>query len=129
VRLLLDTHTLLWQGISPARLSARARQLLDDASTERLVSVATLWEMAIKVGLGKLALRQDSFERLIDEGLAAAKATLLHIEPRHVKFVATLPHHHRDPFDRLLVAQALAENVPLLSSDTELDPYGVQRLW
>lgn len=128
MRLLLDTHTLLWQGISPERLSVQARQLLDDASNERLVSVATLWEMAIKVGLGKLALRQDSFERLIEEGLAAAKTALLAIEPRHVKLVATLPHHHRDPFDRLLVAQALVEQVPLVSSDSELDPYGVQRL-
>lgn len=85
--------------------------------------------MAIKVGLGKLSLQQDSFERLIDEGLAAANATLLPIALPHLKLVATLPHHHRDPFDRLLVAQVLAENVPLLSSDAELDPYGVERLW
>jgi PIN domain nuclease of toxin-antitoxin system len=129
VRLLLDTHTLLWQGISPDRLSSRVRQLLDAASNQRLVSVATLWEIAIKVSLGKLALRQDSFERLIDEGLAAAKATLLHIEPTHIKLVATLPYHHRDPFDRLLIAQALAEGVTLLSADAELDAYGLQRIW
>lgn len=129
MRLLLDTHTLVWQGVSPEKLSPRARQLLADAANERLVSIASLWEIAIKVGLGKLALRHDSFEKLIDNGLAAAKANLLPIETQHVKLVASLPQHHRDPFDRLLVAQALAENIPLLSADAEFDAYGAARLW
>lgn len=128
MRVLLDTHAFLWAGMNSPKLSANARAILDDSSNHVSVSVVSLWEMAIKLGKGNLSL-DEPFESFVGRVFQDLVVDRLNIELPHLKLVTTLPHHHRDPFDRLLVAQALAENVPLLSSDAELDPYGVQRLW
>jgi len=128
MRVLLDTHALVWSVANSPRLSSVARNLTDDPSIAKLVSIASLWEIAIKVRLGKLefGIEFDALVGLIeDEGLA----TFLPITPAHVKHLQHLEMHHRDPFDRMLVAQALAENLTLVSADTSLDAYGVQRLW
>jgi len=128
MRVLLDAHALVWSVANSSRLSPVARSLIDDPSVAKLVSIASLWEIAIKVRLRKLefGIEFDALVGLIeDEGLA----TFLPITPAHVKHLQHLEMHHRDPFDRMLVAQALADNLTLVSADTSLDAYGVQRLW
>jgi PIN domain nuclease of toxin-antitoxin system len=121
MRLLLDTHTFLW-------FVTNAPQLIQDPNNDVLLSVASVWEMAIKVGLGKLTLAQP-LEVLVPDQLRRNAIDLLPIETRHTFLVAHLPLHHRDPFDRLLAAQSLTERVPLLSADAVFDNYGVQRIW
>lgn len=128
MNLLLDSHAFLWFVGADARLSPAAQVLIADPANRKFVSIATCWEIAIKVGLGKLALGEPATTFLPRE-LAANHFDLLPIELRHATFVETLAPHHRDPFDRLLVAQALLEIIPIVSVDAALDPYGVQRLW
>ncbi len=127
MRLLLDTHAFLWFILSDKRLSAKARAAIMDPANDVLVSPATFWEIAIKISLGKYRL-PGPFEPFIQSQMAQNQFTILPITIAHVAVVSTLPHHHRDPFDRLLVAQALAEKIPLLSEDAVLDAYGVQRI-
>ncbi len=128
MRLLVDTHAFVWAVLEDRKLSQSARQTWIDDTNELLISPASLWEIAIKVGLGKLALNRPIDEFFATE-LVSNRLELLPILPSHAARVSELPHHHRDPFDRLLVAQALCENVPLLSADAALDNYGVQRVW
>jgi PIN domain nuclease of toxin-antitoxin system len=128
MRLLLDTHTFLWWVADDARLSARGRASIADRQNRCLVSVASCWEMAIKVSLGKLGLTV-SVDRFIPEQLAANAFELLPLELGHAARVSVLPFHHRDPFDRLLVAQALIEGLAIVSADRIFRRYGVKRLW
>jgi PIN domain nuclease of toxin-antitoxin system len=128
LRILLDTHTFLWFTLGDPLLSATARGLIDDPGNDKLVSPATYWEIAIKVSIGKLMLNQP-YEDFMDRGIRQNGFAILHIEPRHTAAVIRLPFHHKDPFDRLLVAQTLTESIPIVSVDALLDPYGVTRLW
>ena len=128
MRLLLDTHAWLWFVLGNPSLSPAARTLIEDAGNEKLVSPASYWEVAIKVGIGKYALPQ-SCEAFVRHAIGGQGFVILQILPHHTALVCTLPFHHRDPFDRLLVAQALAERVPVVSADPVLDAYGVRRLW
>src|SRR3954452_15629033 len=123
-RLLVDTYAVLWAVSEPAALSPAARTLLEDPDSEPLVSVASLWEIAIKSSLGKL----EAPDELPDE-IDATGFGWLAVAREHAWAVRSLPHHHRDPFDRLLVAQALTERLPVVSSDAQLDAYGVDRRW
>lgn len=128
MRVLLDTHTLLWFLGGDERLSPRAREIIEDGGNEALTSVASLWEIAIKHSLGRLELDRP-FTELIPSQLEANAIGVLAMELRHVAAVATLPFHHRDPFDRLLVAQALVEDLPIIGRDEVFDSYGVKRIW
>jgi PIN domain nuclease of toxin-antitoxin system len=128
VRCLLDTHTFLWAASNSARLSPTARDLIEDANNTPFVSMASLWEIAIKLSTGKLSL-DVSFAELAFEKPAAHGIAILPTHLQHLEIVTRLPFHHRDPFDRLLVAQALVEELPLVSSDTMLDSYGIERFW
>jgi len=128
MRPLLDTHAFLWFVLDEPRLSATARDLIADPDNTVLVSAATCWETAIKVGLKKLDLHA-AYEDFMRRGIEGNQFEILPIETRHTAVVAALPHHHRDPFDRLLVAQAITEGIPLISGDTALDAYGIKRLW
>lgn len=128
MRVLIDTHTLLWMLQDSPELSENARAVATNLSNEILLSMASAWEIAIKHTLGKINLRSP-FREFIEGAVTHAGLTLLPITLEHVGRIADLPLHHRDPFDRLLVAQALAEGVPLLSRDELLDAYGVRRLW
>lgn len=128
MRVLLDTHTFLWFLDDSPRLSATARALIEDANNEVFLSVGSLWEMAIKVSLGKLSLGQP-FETLMPAQLTVNSIELLQITLDHTAKVVTLPFLHRDPFDRLLIAQALVEDISLIGVDTIFDAYGVRRLW
>jgi PIN domain nuclease of toxin-antitoxin system len=120
VSLLLDTHTFLWFVLDDAQLSTFARSLIEDPSNDVFLSPASYWEIAIKVGLGKLDLR-SSYDDFMQRGIAGNDFAILPIEPRHTSLLATLPLHHRDPFDRLLVAQAKVENFAIVSADEALD--------
>jgi PIN domain nuclease of toxin-antitoxin system len=120
--LLLDTHFLLWAALDPARLSAKARRLLESRDQPLFFSHASLWEVAIKVSLGRpdFAVEPGEFrENLLNAGLQE-----LQIDARHIQRVALLPWIHRDPFDRLLVAQAIEEGLTLLTADRTLKAYG-----
>jgi PIN domain nuclease of toxin-antitoxin system len=126
VRLLLDTHAFLWAAAHPERLG-RHEEIVADPATVRLLSAASSWEIAIKHGLGKLRLPDlpaayvpEAMRRLIVDGLP--------VEHAHALAVATLPAHHRDPFDRLLVAQAQQLGLPILSADPAFDAYDVEVL-
>jgi PIN domain nuclease of toxin-antitoxin system len=127
VKVLLDTHALIWWFNDPAKLSSKASSILKNPETTILVSAVVAWEMAIKVNLGKLnalPLITDLVGRLVVEGF-----TELPISVEQAVRAGLLPRHHRDPFDRLLVAQAQDMNVPVLSGDVALDRYDVSRLW
>ncbi len=128
MKLLLDTHVFLWFIGGDKRLSPSAQVLIEDVSNDAYLSVASLWEMAIKISLGRLQLAQP-FETFIPHQLSLNRIGLLGITMSHTARVAALPFHHRDPFDRLLVAQAQVEQMPLMSSDPAFDAYGITRLW
>lgn len=128
MKLLLDTHALLWFLDADPSLSANAKALIEDPQNHKLVSIASCWEIAIKVGLKKLDLGEPATTFLPRE-ISVNHFDLLAIELRHATFVETLPLHHRDPFDRLLIAQALIERIAIVSVDAVFDSYGVQRLW
>lgn len=123
---LLDTQAFLWWVTDDPRLSKRASRAI--AGSACLLSVASCWEMAIKVSLGKLTL-PGAVDRFVQEQLEVNGFRLLAVSLEHVGVVTALPFHHRDPFDRLLAAQALAEDVPLVSADPVFPRYGVTRVW
>jgi PIN domain nuclease of toxin-antitoxin system len=114
-RLLLDTHIFLWARTEPERLTDRELRAIDEARI-RYVSIVTLWEFAMLIGLGRIEPNENVFE--VPDGYS-----LLPISPAHCKAVAKLPRHHRDPFDRMLIAQAQTEEVPLLTRDRALAGY------
>jgi PIN domain nuclease of toxin-antitoxin system len=127
MRILLDTHCWLWLQVSPERLTAQVRDLLADPGNELYLSAASAWEIAVKWSLGKLPLPAPPSEyvpsRLDRQGVAG-----LPVELRHALQVASLPRHHRDPFDRLLIAQAQIENLHLLTADRTFASYERTRL-
>jgi PIN domain nuclease of toxin-antitoxin system len=128
MKVLLDTHAFLWFIMGSASLSVNARALIEDAGNERLLSVASLWEIAIKTSLGKLTLSAP-FDELIPAQLKLNGIDLLNIKVDHLSTLTTLPFHHRDPFDRLIIAQAIVEKLPVVSLDGAFDTYGVTRHW
>jgi PIN domain nuclease of toxin-antitoxin system len=128
MKLLLDTHALLWFCDGNAALSGKARAAMEDERNERWVSHATAWEIAIKAGLGKLAL-QVPYEELFPGVIAANGWQVLAPDFLHYRELLVLPLHHRDPFDRLLVAQARVEGLTLVSADPHFPAYDVPVLW
>jgi PIN domain nuclease of toxin-antitoxin system len=125
VTLLLDTHLVLWWMSGEAsRIGKKALAALGSDGIEPIVSAVTIWEAAIKRGLGKLESPDDLLSQLQGAGVE-----LLPITARHADLVASLPLHHRDPFDRLLVAQAMLEGLPLVSDDAVLRRYDVEVVW
>ena len=128
MKLLLDTHALLWMSLDEPQLSENARDLLADTDNELLLSPASYWELAIKISLGKYRL-DESLDDFVNREVERNSLTLMAIEPKHAAQVARLPFHHRDPFDRMLIAQAISEQVSVLSKDVVFDKYGVRRLW
>jgi len=128
MRLLLDTHAFLWWVEDAPELSRKARSEIASPDNECLLSLASCWEMAIKLSLGKLDLA-TAIDRFIPEQLAANGFQPLEIDLRHVFRVASLAFHHRDPFDRLLAAQALEDDLAIVSADPVFRKYGVKRVW
>ncbi len=127
MKVLIDTHALFWWFSDATKLSRRAVSLIASPKNTVLVSAATAWELAIKVNLGKidaLGLVVELRNHVMEEGFAE-----LPISIEHAATAGLLPLHHRDPFDRLLVAQAQAMHLPILSADRVLDEYDIKRLW
>jgi len=128
MRLLVDTHALLWAVDNPSRLSAPAAAALRDPTNRLLIGAGTVWEISIKAGLGKLALSLP-FRQWMERAIADLGLAILPMTVEYADRQATLPHHHRDPFDRFLVAQALTDAIPIVTADAQLDAYGVVRIW
>ena len=123
-RLLVDTHVLLWWLRDDQRLSEWTRAAIADPRTEPLVSAASVWEIAIKRSLGKLEAPDDLLERIPEQGFG-----WLPVDAQHAWKVRALPLHHRDPFDRVLVAQALVEGLPVVTADARFGRYDVDVRW
>ena len=119
MKLLLDTHALLWWLSDDQRLGQRARALIADPGSDILVSVVSLWEIVVKLRVGKLQADIDAIERAIVRG----RFQRLEITPSHLAVLTNLPLHHRDPFDHLLIAQALDEDALLVSDDRNMPLY------
>jgi PIN domain nuclease of toxin-antitoxin system len=128
MRCLLDTHTAVWYFAGSPELSEKAKEAIINGNNEIYVSVVSAWEIAIKRSLGRESASLCSAAAFFGE-IGARGFELLALEPRHVSPVETLPYHHRDPFDRLLLATAIAENMTFLSADENVPKYEVSWLW
>jgi PIN domain nuclease of toxin-antitoxin system len=128
MRLLLDSHAILWYVDQDHLLSRTAHAAITDPANDLLISAASIWEIAVKAGLGKLNLSLP-YRDWMNKAIADLRAQLLSITVDYADRQASLPHHHRDPFDRMLAAQSLAENISLVSGDAVFDAYGVARIW
>ncbi len=126
--LLLDTHTLLWFLRDDNALSVTAKAEIENPANEKLVSIATCWEISIKAGLGKLGLGEPA-SVLLGRELPRNNFDLLDITFSHAAAVEMLPKHHKDPFDRMLIVQSQSEGIPIVSVDQAFDAYGVTRIW
>ncbi|AMW29519.1 type II toxin-antitoxin system VapC family toxin [Arthrospira platensis] len=128
MRLLLDTHTILWFFMGNSRLSDKVRDLVEDGHNHKLISVATVWEMSIKQSQNKLTLEKTASD-YIEEKIRLDDFELLPIQLNHLRILSSLPFYHKDPFDRLLIAQSMQENIPILSKDMAFNAYPIQRIW
>jgi PIN domain nuclease of toxin-antitoxin system len=128
MQILLDTHAFLWFVAGSSKLSPLARRLIEEPTNQRFMSVVSAWEIAIKMNRGKLKVG-SSFDQLIPHQLHENDIVLLPIYAEHLSQVTILPLHHRDPFDRLMIAQSIVENIPIISKDSAFDAYRVKRLW
>jgi PIN domain nuclease of toxin-antitoxin system len=128
VRVLLDTHTLFWSVEEPTKLSDAALSALQDPTNDRLLSAATVWELAIKVGLGKIKLSMP-YRQWMEKAISDLLLDILPVTVEYADRQALLPLHHKDPFDRLIIAQSLVDAVPVVGSDAIFDSYGVSRVW
>lgn len=128
MKLLLDTHAFLWFVLDDPQLSPVALSLISDLNNSVLMSPASYWEIAIKVSLGKYEI-PGSFQVWIEQQLSKNSFEILPIQVAHAAKVTTIPFHHRDPFDRLLIAQAMTEEIPIISVDGKFDQYAVERKW
>jgi PIN domain nuclease of toxin-antitoxin system len=128
VRVLIDTHTLFWSVEEPTKVSAKAMAAIQPLANDVLLSAATIWELAIKVGQGKIGLSMP-YRLWMDKAIADLKLTILPVTVKYAERLSTLPPHHKDPFDRLMIAQVLVEAIQIVSVDVAFDRYGVTRIW
>lgn len=128
MRMLLDTHAFLWFIEGNTNLSDTARELIADEENQRFLSIGSLWEISIKVSIGKLEVGM-TFTELVSQEVYGNDIKLLRIQPKHLDELAKLPFHHKDPFDRLIIAQSLAENIPVVTKDKAFGSYPVTVLW
>ena len=128
MRLLLDTHSFLWFIMGSSNLSTNARALIEDVNNEKFVSKVSLWEIAIKISIGKLTL-SGSFDAVIPFQIKNNGFETLEIELTHLSLISSLSLHHRDPFDRLIITQSILEDMAIIGKDPAFDLYSVKRLW
>jgi PIN domain nuclease of toxin-antitoxin system len=128
MRLLIDTHTLIWAMDDPSKLSGPATAALQAPLNDLLLSAATVWEMAIKIGQGKLKLSL-SYRIWMGKAIADLELAILPVTVEYAEQQSKLPTYHKDPFDRLIIAQAMIENVPVVCDDSAFDAYGISRVW
>lgn len=128
MKFLLDTHTFIWFVTDSPQLSPSIKTLIEDDRNEKLLCLISIWEMAIKCSIGKLRFELP-FQTFLEQQISLDSLGLMNIDVNHLSVVAALPLHHRDPFDRLLIAQAIVEELPIVGRDDIFDVYKVQRLW
>jgi PIN domain nuclease of toxin-antitoxin system len=128
VKVLIDTHVLLWWAAEPQRLSTRAREVLDDSRNELVWSVIGTWEIALKVSRGKIKL-PEPLHQYLEPRLARAGIQQLPVHSQHALALLDLPGHHWDPFDRMLIAQARVEGLAILTADRDIPKYEVEAIW
>jgi len=128
MELLLDTHTFIWWSIAQEKLSLKVDSLLSNSNNKIFLSTASAWEIQIKLQLGKLQLNVSP-EELIKNQININGLQILSIDLEHIWNLSALQHYHRDPFDRILIAQSIAEKMPILSIDNIFDHYPVQKIW
>jgi PIN domain nuclease of toxin-antitoxin system len=128
MRYLLDTCTFLWLATDSDQLTKTVRRRAADERNELFLSLASAWEIAIKASLGKLTIHTH-LSAFLEAQIEQLQVSLLDLRIAHVVIVRELSFHHRDPFDRLLIAQALHEGMPILGPDPRFDDYGVERIW
>ena len=126
MRIVIDTHILIWLLEGDIQLSESRRAILANPTNQIFVSIASLWETAIKISSGKLSLSKP-LSQIIDE-ITDSSSLILHIEPEHTLVVSTLPLHHRDPFDRIIISQAQVENLSVMTHDGAFADYGITLL-
>ena len=125
---LIDTHTLLWIVTDSPKLSNRAKKLYLNPENKIIISLASIWELAIKSSLNKLTLEKP-LEKFVDEHIKGNDIQILNIELPHILRIEKLPFHHRDPFDRLIISQQIENNLSIIGSDEAFDKYDVKRIW
>lgn len=128
MKFIADTHAFIWFIADSPQLSAKAKWLFESSDSERLFSIASVWEIAIKASLGKLSFDKP-LKEFLPAQMSANSIRLLDISIQHAIRVGELPFFHRDPFDRMIIAQSLTEKLPILSDDGAFDAYGVERVW
>ena len=128
MELLLDTHVLIWWSLDSAKLSRKVYELLTDPENTHIISIASVWEIQVKVQLGKLDL-DGKLPELITHQKQVNNLQILPIDLTHVYALENLPNQHRDPFDRIMIAQAIVEKMPFLSADKVFDLYPIERVW
>ncbi|OIO69375.1 MAG: PIN domain nuclease [Zetaproteobacteria bacterium CG_4_9_14_3_um_filter_49_83] len=128
MKVLLDTHVFIWLLEDAPQLSQRARDTFTNPDNELFFSAASYWEICIKISLGKLELASD-WGKIVHRELAHNNIGWLAIEPEHMQGILSLPMHHRDPFDRLLIAQAACESMSILSADQHFSSYDIPVIW
>jgi PIN domain nuclease of toxin-antitoxin system len=128
VRVLIDTHIFIWWTSDVKRLSSRVNDLLLDPNTEVILSIVSIWEMQIKSSLGKLQFKTN-LQELVDDEIKSNRIELLSLSLSHIYALSGLPQYHRDPFDRILIAQSMDTNLQIISIDEKFDLYGVNRFW
>ena len=128
MKFLLDTHALLWIITDDAKLSKAAKNIYLDAGNTIFISMASLWELAIKSSLGKISL-EKTLEDFTEEHIRGNDINILDIHLTHIIRIEQLPFHHRDPFDRLIIAQAIEDKLTIIGNDAAFDSYNIKRIW
>lgn len=128
MKYLLDTHTILWYATNDRRLPVKQYETIESSQNQIFISHVSIWEIGIKSAIGKLKI-ENTVESFVREKIEPYNFFFLSIELHHILKATSLPQHHHDPFDRLLIAQSIIENIPVISSDTTFDQYGINRVW
>lgn len=128
MKILIDTHVFIWWTGDVKKLSSQVYDLLVDPNTDVMLRIVSIWEMQIKFSLGKLQLK-TSLSQLVDDEVKANRIELLPLSLSHIYTLHSLPLHHRDPFDRMLIAQSMNTDLQIVSVDEKFDFYGVNRIW
>ena len=128
MRVLIDSHALIWYVVQDNLLSPASHAAISDPTNDLLLSAGSIWEIGIKVGLGKLILTEP-FKPWMNQAISDLDVTVVPLTVEYVDVQSNLPRHHGDPFDRLIVAQAIVEQISIISADANLDAYGITRIW